>query len=152
MNTQETAEEPKLLSKHDFYFETSLYELLNYSDLENIEDLLIGDIDAYSAQNSTDTTYSVSFSWIVKTETKYVNQFSEPARGFGIVTLKCKRKSNDILRFFVYNDEINNAIMKVGQWPSLADLQFSEIGRHLELARDGFKSPTLRQVELARDA
>ncbi len=129
MDTQETIQEPKLLSKHDFYFETSLYEFLDYTDLENMGDLLSGDVDAYSAQNSTDTTYSVGFSWIVKIETKYINQISGPIRGFGIVTLKCKRKSNDILRFFVYNDEISEKVMKVGQWPSLADLQFAEIGK-----------------------
>jgi len=127
MSEQKT--EKKSLSKHDFYFETSLYEILAYSDLENKEDLLSADVDAYSAQNSTDTTYSVGFSWITKIETKYVNQFTQPARGFGVVTLKCKRKSNDVLRFFIYNDEIGRKMMKVGQWPSLADLQFAEIGK-----------------------
>lgn len=120
--------EKQLLSKHDFYFETSLYELIDYSDIED-EDFLSGDIDAYSAKNSSDTTYNISFQWITKMETKYINQFREPICGFGILTLKCKRKDDDVLRFFVFNDEIREQIMKVGQWPSLADLQFAEIGK-----------------------
>lgn len=130
MAEQEIIEESRLLSKHDFYFETSLYEILDYSNLENKGDLLLGDVDAYSAKNSTDTTYSVSFSWIEQIDTKYVGQYKDDLiSGFGILTLKCKRKSNDVLRFFVYNNEITEQIMKVGQWPSLADLQFAEIGK-----------------------
>lgn len=129
-NEQEVVEDLRLLSKHDFYFETSIYELLEYSKLENSENLLSGDVDAYSAVNSTDTTYSVGFNWITKVENKNIGRYnSEYIRGFGIITLKCKRKSNDVLRFFIYNDEINKQIMKVGQWPSLADLQFAEIGK-----------------------
>lgn len=130
MAAQENKEEIKLLSKHDFYFETSLYEFIEYSNLEDEDSLLSGDVDAYSAKNNTDTTYAVKFSWVVKTETKYTGQYTpDLARGFGIVTLVCKRKGNDILQFFVYEDEITKKIMKVGQWPSLADLQFSEIGK-----------------------
>jgi len=127
--TQGVIEEPKVLSKHDFYFETPLYELLEYSELEDSKDLLTGDVDAYSAKNHTDTTYHINFSWVKKLDHKYVNSFTEYDSGFGMITLSCKRKDNDVLRFFVYNDEINKRIMKVGQFPSIADLQFSEIGK-----------------------
>ena len=121
--------EKRKLSKHDFYFETPLYEPLNYSDLEKPADLLTGDVDAYSAKNHTDTTYSISFSWIIKLDTNIVYDWKKYYAGFGIVTLSCKRKDNDVLRFFVYNDEINKGIVKVGQSPSIADLQFSKLGK-----------------------
>ncbi len=130
MSKEKISEEPKLINKHDFYFETSLYELLDYSGLEDEKNLLLGDVDAYSAKNSTDTTYSIKFNWIVKIDTKYAGQYTpDLVCGFGVATLQCKRKINDVLRFFIYNDEINKEIMKVGQWPSLADLQFAEIGK-----------------------
>ncbi len=129
MDTQETTEEPKLLSKHDFYFETPLYELVEYSGLEDFKNLLEGDVDAYSAVNSTDTTYQINFSWVKKLDHKFVNSFTEYDSGFAMITLTCKRKNNDVLRFFVYNDEIKKRIMKVGQFPSIADLQFAEIGK-----------------------
>jgi hypothetical protein len=45
------------------------------------------------------------------------------------MTLKCKRKDNDVLWFYIYKDEISGNIMKVGQFPSLADLQFAELGK-----------------------
>lgn len=123
-------EEVKVLNKHDFYFEAPLYELLEYPALESPSELFSGDVDAYSAQNSTDTTYSVGFSWVRKLDTQYVNQYTpEKVAGFAVATLKCKRKDNDTLWFFVYKDEIKGRVMKVGQYPSLADLQYAEIGR-----------------------
>ncbi|MDD4111345.1 MAG: hypothetical protein PHS54_07420 [Clostridia bacterium] len=129
-NQTKTEIENILLSKHDFYFETPLYKSLDYKDFENSSEIFNGDVDAYSAINSTDTTYKIDFSWIKKLDTKYTNQFTpEKVKGFAIVTLKCKRKDNDFLWFMVYKDEINNKIIKVGQFPSLADLQFAELGK-----------------------
>jgi hypothetical protein len=121
----ETEIEDVKLSKHDFYFETSLYELIDTSLLE--ENTFSGDVDAYSAKNSTDTTYSIDLEavddWTEWNESKRVSV------GFYLVTLTCKRKDNDILRFFVYLNKLKSVMMKVGQSPSLADLQFAEIGK-----------------------
>lgn len=128
MGNSNQIEEYKPISRHDFYLEVPLYDLLEYHQIEDSHLLFSEDIDAYSAKNSTETTYSVSFSWIVKLQTQYV-QYADKIRGFGIATLSCKRKGDDTLRFFVYNDEIGQQIMKVGQFPSLADLQYSEVGR-----------------------
>jgi len=122
-------EKNKKINKHDFYFETPVYDSLEYSDLEDSDTLLSGDIDAYSARNSTETTYTIGFGWIKKIEGKYIDSYTTHYRGYGIVTLTCKRKGNDILRFFIYNDEIGKQLMKVGQFPSLADIQFAEIGK-----------------------
>jgi len=118
-------EKVKIMSKHDFYFETPLYEVVDLGGLESAS--FHGDVDAYSAKNSTETTYSISMNptdtwsdWS-KEESNSVNV------GFFLVTLQCKRKNNDILRFVVFrNREI---VMKIGQWPSSADLQFAEIGK-----------------------
>jgi hypothetical protein len=119
----------KNINKHDFYFETPLYEEVKYSQIEKIDELMSSDVDAYSAKNNTDTTYGINFSWIARTETKYVNGRTEYYAGFALLTLKCKRKNNDILYFFVFNDQIKKKIIKVGQMPSIADLQFSDIER-----------------------
>lgn len=126
---QENIEEAKIVNKHDFYFETPLYELLEYSQIENIDELFREDVDAYSSRNNTDTTYSVKYSWIIKVDEKYFNSYKTEYSGFGLCTLRCKRKDNDVLMFFVFNDEINKIILKVGQMPSIADLQFSDIER-----------------------
>lgn len=123
---QETKkEEIKKISKHDFYFETPLYELIDTNLLE--EKPFSGDVDAYSAKNSTDTTYSISMD-AIDTWTEW-NGSSHVSVGFYLITLKCKRKNNDILRFVVFFNKIKAVAMKVGQYPSLADMQFSEIGK-----------------------
>ena len=111
---QEPKKEKKI-SKHEFYFETPLYEVIESAKFE--DDIHDGDVDAYSAKNGIDTTYTIY--------SRLVDDYS--FKNFYRVTLTCKRKSNDILRFFVYdNDEI---VVKLGQLPSLADIQFAEIGK-----------------------
>jgi hypothetical protein len=125
MSEEPETEEVKIMSKHDFYFETPLYEVVNLDGLEDTS--FHGDVDAYSAKNNTETTYSIrteptdTWSDWSKEKSNSVNI------GFFLVTLQCKRKNNDILRFVIFrNREI---VMKIGQWPSLADLQFAEIGK-----------------------
>ncbi len=112
----------KLMSKHEFYFETPLYEWIEIDELE--KGFLQGDVDAYSATNNIDTTYSIS--------RERVNEYkNDPFYNYWAVTLKCKRKDNDTLCFIILEGAINNKTVygKVGQWLSLADLQFAEIGK-----------------------
>ena len=116
--SEENAQEELKVSRHEFYFETPLYEIIKSSDLQ--EDIHDGDLDAYSAKNGIDTTYKI-YSRTV--DGQYEHGFPNIYR----VTLTCKRKSDDILRFFVFdNDEV---VVKLGQYPSLADIQFAEIGK-----------------------
>lgn len=130
MSEEDKKQNIKKVTKHNFFFEASLYESLSYSDLEDPNNLLAGDVDAYSAKNNTETTYSVECRWIEELESIFImGDVPRQKRGFCLVTLKCKRKENDILKFFIYNDQISKLIMKVGQYPSLADLQFAEIDK-----------------------
>ena len=111
--------ETKIMSKHDFYFEAPLYEVVSLSELE--KGSFGGDVDAYSAQNNSETTYSV---YTQEIDT-WIN--SSATIGFYLIKLTCKRKQNDVLRFTVYRDR--EIVLKIGQYPSLADLQFAEIGK-----------------------
>lgn len=118
MDNQEQQKEEKKISRHEFYFETPLYEVIENGQLEN--DIHNGDVDAYSAKNDIDTTYTIY--------SREIDDYSSGSfKNFYKTTLTCKRKNDDVLRFFVYdNDEI---VVKLGQLPSLADIQFAEIGR-----------------------
>jgi len=128
MSEEKQEKEIQKISKHDFYFETPLYEVLNLNEIE--EGFLEEDIDAWSTRNNTETTYEISFDWVDEIDSKYQGQYSGYLRkGFAEITLICKRKRNDVLRFFVYKDEMDGFIVKVGQFPSIADLQFSSIER-----------------------
>ncbi|MFA5169655.1 MAG: hypothetical protein WC420_02885 [Candidatus Paceibacterota bacterium] len=119
MPTEEMEENIK--SKHDFYFETPLYESISLSQLEKKP--FVGEVDAYSATNNTETTYSIDEENI---DTWWDNK-NIATVGYILVTLRCKRKSNDVLRFIIYKD--HEFVIKIGQFPSIADLQFSEIGK-----------------------
>lgn len=116
MSTQEE-ERKNGVTKHQFYFETPLYEMVKDSDL--IEDIFSGDVDASSAKNDIETTYEI--------KSRDVDDYSADFDDFQKITLTCKRKNNDILRFFVGQGE--DFIVKVGQWPSLADIQSAEIDK-----------------------
>ena len=112
-------EEVKMMSKPDFYFETPLYDVVLLSELEKAS--FAGDVDAYSAKNNSETTYSINTDGINTWLDNHVNI------GFYLVTLTCKRKQNDVLRFTIYRNR--EFVFKMGQYPSLADLQFAEIGK-----------------------
>ena len=106
------------VSTHDFYFETPLYDNVEIENLE--ENILEGDVDAYSSKNGIDTTYEI--------HSRQVNgSYESSFNNFYKVTLTCKRKGNDILRFFIHMD--NSIVVKLGQFPSLVDIQFAEIGK-----------------------
>jgi hypothetical protein len=115
---QKEQKEKKKINKHEFYFETPLYEIIEVSRLE--EDLFKGDVDAYNFASGFDTTYKI--------EIDRISDYQWSAYyHFYTITLTCKRNEKDKLRFFVYYD--GEVVMKVGQIPSLADIQFAEIGK-----------------------
>lgn len=112
------------IDRHTFFFETPLYDSISMDaiadDYEDLDEFFSERVDAYSAKNHIDTTYSIS-SWNVD------DYYSRGFRAFHKIKLTCVRKPDDILYFFVgSNDEY---FFKVGQWPSLADLSLGEIGK-----------------------
>lgn len=59
MTEENQEQEVSIISKHDFYFETPLYEKI---PLENLEDnLFSGDVDAYSNVLQDNTTYNIEY-------------------------------------------------------------------------------------------
>jgi len=117
------------VNKHQFYFETPLYELIRIEDLE--KDYHLGDVDAYSVLNNIETTYKITYKYLGN-DRPYLNNIS-------CFELNCKRKSDDKLIFFAYEDD--ECIIKIGQIPSLTDLQFGELGKKYDkqLGREDLK-------------
>ncbi len=109
--------EKKKITKHDFYFEIPLYEAIKVKELDGI---FSGEVDAYSAKNGIDTTYKISYA---KVNGPYDSDFND----FYKIALTCKRKENDVLRFLIH--VADGIVTKVGQSPSLADVQFAELGK-----------------------
>lgn len=117
MDNQEQEKDGEKINKHEFYFETPLYEVIEVGRLEG--NLFKGDVDAYNAQSGFDTTYEIYSNHIGYDDNDY--------SGFYRVTLTCKRNGKDKLRFFVYHN--GKIVVKLGQLPSLADIQFAEISQ-----------------------
>lgn len=117
--TGTTEIEEKVITKHEFYFETPLYSPIKILPKEFLA-LIRGDVDAYSAKNFIDTTYSIDFSRVADYSTSDFYEYFK-------ISLTCRRKENDILVFYV--TKIDDGYIKVGQYPSLADIQFAEIGK-----------------------
>lgn len=133
MSQENQEQEINITTKHDFYFETPLYERIPVGHLE--DNLFSGDVDAYSNLLQDNTTYHIDFDWFDKWS-EWENSKHKPI-GYAEVTLTCKRKSNDVLRFLVYRNTTNAGFVeKVGQDPSMADLQFSHLQRKYENVLD----------------
>lgn len=129
MPDNQTPEQPveevvKPIDRHTFFFETPLYDSISMEsiagDYEDLDEFFSERVDAYSAENHIDTTYQIS-SWSVD------DYQDRGFRAFYKVRLKCVRKPDDILYFFVASN--SEYFFKVGQFPSLADLSLGEIGK-----------------------
>lgn len=130
------------ITNHQFYFETPLYEVV---ELDGLEDgFLSQDVDAYSAKNNTDTTYSIVKEGVDVWSVWDKSISGRVECGFYLVKLECKRKENDVIRFIIYKDD--KIVLKIGQWPSLADLQFSELDKKYNKVLDNENLKNLKKA------
>lgn len=127
-----TAEEENndLITGHEFFFETPLYEEIERSKFESGFFRNLEDVDAYSIKNQSETTYSLEMEDIDTWNCAY-NSCQD---GYFFIKLTCKRKKDDILRFLIYKDK--ERVCKLGQYPSLADIQLSEVDRKYKKVLD----------------
>src|SRR3989338_1972533 len=114
-NTEVEVKEP--MTKHQFYFDTPLYEVLALNEVE--KSFMSGDVDGYNTLSNFDTTFEIDSNHIGYHDSVYNN--------FYRITLTCKRKHTDKLRFFIIKN--GDFVLKVGQYLSLADIQFAELGK-----------------------
>jgi len=130
MDKQKQGEISKKITKHEFYFENPLYDVVENERLG--EKLFSGDVDAYSAKNKIDTTYRI------EEECEEIHSGSYRYK-LHKITLGCKRKDDDELIFFVYSD--NEKIIKIGQLPSMVDIQFAKISKKYDrvLSKESLK-------------
>lgn len=110
------------MTKHQFYFDTPLYEIIAANEIE--KNFMDGTVDGYNHISGFDTTYEISSRSIATSD------YDTVYRGFERVTLTCKRNGKDALRFFIVVRK--GWVMKAGQYPSLADIQFEELGKKYE--------------------
>lgn len=135
-------EQTKKVAHHEFYFETPLYTEIDNVNL--IDDILRGDVDGINPYKGYGTTYDIS-----PRHLKNYVKITHYASGFGpnystatddessryyFVKLKCKRNASDCLYYFLYRDD--EKTIKLGQHPSLADIQFRNIDKKYKKVLD----------------
>lgn len=109
------SEAPKI-TVHDFYFETPLYDVISMDNIEG--DIYSGTVDGFSSIDSRDTTYSINTKSMRSEWLYYDNIIS--------VRLQDKRTDSGDLFFFLYVTD-DERVVKIGQAPSLATIQFADI-------------------------
>lgn len=114
------------MDRYKFYFETPLYDFVKLESFE--EDVLEGDVDAYNTLSGYDTTFEIEAKRM--TTVSYTDYYN-----FYRVSLTCKRNDKDTLRFFVYQDD--EKIVKFGQFPSIASIQFAKMGKKYDKLLSG---------------
>lgn len=117
--------EKQLITKHQFYFDIPLYQVVGLDEIEL--DFLSGDVDGYNSLSGFDTTFHI------EKESLGDNKWNV-FYGFTGIKLTCKRKGDDVIRFIVIKGK--DFAVKIGQYPSLADIQFAEIGKKYDKVLD----------------
>jgi hypothetical protein len=118
-------EAPKI-TVHDFYFETPLYDAV---DIDNIEgDIYTGAVDGFSAIDSRDTTYSINVRDIGDQWVYY--------DGIVSIRLRDKRTDSGDLFFFLFVSDDEKRVVKIGQTPSLATIQYADIAQKYKTVLD----------------
>ncbi len=105
------------ISVHEFYFDTPLYATIEHEGVNG--DIFKGDVDGYNPIQKYETTFKISDCRL--------GSYGGFHYDFHLVTLICKRDEDTILTFIVF--EGDNSVVKIGQNPSLADIQFAALGK-----------------------
>lgn len=106
--------------RYQFFFETPLYEVFSVDDPDQF---LAGEVNGYNSIKKCETTFKINLT--------RVDQYSwDPFRK---IALTCKRYENSF-KFFVIVAE--DAVLKIGQYPSLADIQFEKLGKKYDKLLD----------------
>jgi hypothetical protein len=119
----------KLLTPYQFYFETALYKKITFEEAGYlsidlfVSNMLNGTINASSITLEGDTTYLIEF----KNSYFFSQNFYE-------VWLTCKRTDSRNIVFYIYRQK--DCLIKIGQFPSYADLQKIDKAFQKELSQE----------------
>lgn len=137
------SEKNKKITWNEFFFEIPLYQKLKFEDFFNSE--MDYEIDWYSPKNNIETTYNVfeglNLGSCDGERIEYTNnrRYTFELNNFHQIRLECRRKWDETIIYYLYVWKYY--IEKVWQSPSLADMQFAELGKKYDkvLERDDLK-------------
>ncbi len=133
-------EKSKIVDKHQFYFETAIYRRISSAELE--DKIFEGEFFGYNPIKKFQTTYTVQKAGLAyqgrsgtydgisgQLERGREKFWDASLEGVYAVVLTCKQSHDQIIYFLSIDKE---SVTKIGQQPSLADIQYAEIGKRYD--------------------
>lgn len=131
----------------DFFFNIPIYSKINITDenIEEIRDIVNTNItfEGYNPDLKRDSTFEIYYRY----DNSVYHDFFKTS-GIKNIQIKCKR-TDVIFYFFIKYDKTNNNIMKIGQYPSVADFHISEIKKYNKILLKDKQSEFTRAIGLA---
>ncbi len=114
------------MTENEFFFNTPIYTSIPMED-EEVKKILYSEneFEGYNPWNKVESTF------IVYSQTPE-NGYFKTYGGYARIEVKCKR-SDSIFRYFVLWNTKEKTIIKIGQYPSIADFHISEIKQYKKL-------------------
>jgi hypothetical protein len=116
----------------NFFFDTPIYKAIeidssNYETFKSITDSKTNEeFEGYNPRQKIESTF------IVITDLQLYQNLYDKEGGFETVQIKCKR-TDAIFHFYIVYDPSTKTLMKVGQYPSVADFHIYEIKQYTKL-------------------
>lgn len=132
----------------DFFFNIPIYTKIDITEDNRDTIYYLTDksitFEGYNPKLKTDTTYEVyDFSNSYQNRDMFYKRY-----GLKTIEIKCKR-TEEIFYFYIKIDPQNKTIMKVGQYPSIADFHISEIKKYNKILSKDKQSEFTRAIGLA---
>ncbi|MBG6188848.1 hypothetical protein [Flavobacterium sp. CAN_S2] len=132
----------------EFFFDIPIYEkiLINAENNEIFRKILDctkkEEFEGYNPWQKIDSTF------IVITDLIPNGDYFIKDGGYGIVNIKCKRTDN-IFTYYIYFRADTSILMKIGQYPTIADFHISEIKQYSKLLSNEKLKEFTRAIGLA---
>jgi hypothetical protein len=131
-----------------FFFDIPIYSPIDIDDdnYEIFKDIIDGsrkeEFDGYNPWKKVESTFVVTTD-LIPGGSNFLDH-----GGYGAINIKCKR-TDDIFRFYILWLPIDKQLIKIGQYPSVADFHISEIKQYKKLLPDEKLREFTRAIGLA---
>ncbi|WP_343587472.1 hypothetical protein [Flavobacterium sp.] len=132
----------------EFFFDIPIYEKIEITDdkkqtLKHIADYYGSpDFEGYNPWLKIESTFKVQTD-LERDGANFVTK-----GGYGIVNIKCKR-GDSIFTYYVHYNATTKILMKIGQYPTVADFHISEIKQYSKLLPNEKLKEFTRAIGLA---
>ncbi|TLF46907.1 short-chain dehydrogenase [Maribacter aurantiacus] len=132
----------------NFLFNTPIYTKIKIeeTDQNEFEKIVYSyrniNVEGYNPWRKVETTFAISRTL------RYADNDFQTNGGFASVEIQCKRY-NDIFRYYCLWEPESQILMKVGQFPSVADLHIGEIKQYSKLLNSEKLKEFTRAIGLA---